>query len=77
MTDPQPKWTSGELEDETEYRARTKYYAASGEESPWSDDVTFKTGKWILRLETCSLNLETFYEWRVKVWDATQQSQHP
>ena len=43
MTDPQPKWTSGALEGETEYRARTKYYAASGEESPWSDDVTFKT----------------------------------
>ena len=43
MTDPRPKWTSGALEGETEYRARTKYYAASGEESPWSDDVTFKT----------------------------------
>ena len=44
MTDPQPKWISGALEGETEYRARTKYYAASGEESPWSDDITFKTG---------------------------------
>ena len=43
MTDPQPKWTSGALEGETEYRARTKYYAATGEASPWSDDVTFKT----------------------------------
>ena len=43
MTDPRPKWTSGALEGGTEYRARTKYYAASGEESPWSDDVTFKT----------------------------------
>ena len=43
MTDPQPKWTSGALEGETEYRARTKYYAATGEESAWSDDVTFKT----------------------------------
>ena len=43
MTDPRPKWTSGALEAEKEYRARTKYYAASGEESPWSDDVTFKT----------------------------------
>ena len=40
---PPPTWNSGELEGETEYRARTKYYAASGEESPWSDDVTFKT----------------------------------
>ena len=38
-----PSWTSGELEGETEYRARTKYYAASGEASEWSDDVTFKT----------------------------------
>ena len=45
MTDPQPKWTSGALEVETEYRARTKYYAASGEESPWSEDVTFKTDR--------------------------------
>ena len=38
-----PEWTSGALEGETEYRARTKYYAASGEASEWSDDVTFKT----------------------------------
>ena len=40
---PAPVWTSGALEGETEYRARTKYYAASGEASAWSDDVTFKT----------------------------------
>ena len=63
MTDPQPKWTSGELEDETEYRARTKYYAASGEESPWSDDVTFKTASDTIVVAKPS-------KWRVSVGDS-------
>ena len=63
MTDPQPKWTSGELEDETEYRARTKYYAASGEESPWSEDVTFKTASDTIVVAKPS-------KWRVSVGDS-------
>ena len=40
---PPPTWTADPLQQETEYRARVKYRSTTGEESPWSNDATFKT----------------------------------
>ena len=40
---PPPQWTSGELEPDTDYRARVRYTATTGEVSPWSEDTLFKT----------------------------------
>ena len=40
---PQPTWTSGRIDQNTEYRARTRYKSTTGEVSAWSDDVQFKT----------------------------------
>ena len=44
------------LEEGTRYRARVRYKADSGEESPWSDDTTFETkSNPFAQLEPCNL----------------------